>query len=75
MCGSTTEIVAAAATIASMALPPSRNTAVADCAASECEATAMPRRAKLVLIIAFPGRMARKTGCSGFAAARASALV
>ena len=45
MCGYTTEIVAAAETIASIALPPSRSTPAADCAASEWEATAMPRRA------------------------------
>ncbi len=36
-------MVDAAATIASIALPPSRSTASADCAARECEATAMPR--------------------------------
>src|SRR5690242_12164036 len=47
-------MLAAAAIIASTALPPSRKTASADCAARECGATAMPRRprvgcAKLVL--------------------------
>ena len=36
-------MVAAAATIASTAVPPSRSTAIADCAASACGATAMPR--------------------------------
>ena len=36
-------MVAAAAIIASSALPPSRSTSSADCAASACGATAMPR--------------------------------
>jgi hypothetical protein len=44
MCGYTTAMVAAAAIIASTALPFSRNTASADCAASACGATAMPRK-------------------------------
>ena len=43
MCGYTTAIVAAAAIIASTALPPSRRTASADWEASACGATAMPR--------------------------------
>ncbi len=43
MCGYTTAMVAAAATMASTALPPSRSTALALWAASECGATAMPR--------------------------------
>ena len=39
ICGYTTAMVAAAHTIASIALPPSRSTASADCAASACGAT------------------------------------
>src|SRR5260370_21353880 len=48
MCGYATAMVEAAATIASMALPPSRRMASADCAASECGATAMPRVPRMV---------------------------
>ena len=43
ICGYTTAMVAAAAIIASRALPPSRNTAKADSDANECGATAIPR--------------------------------
>jgi hypothetical protein len=43
-------MVAAAAIIASSALPPSRNTATADSLASECGAVAMPRVAREVWI-------------------------
>src|SRR4029079_12248330 len=43
MCGYTTAMVAAADTMASTALPPSRRTATADCAASAWGATAIPR--------------------------------
>ena len=43
ICGYTTAIVAAAATMASRALPPSRKTAKADSDAREWGATAIPR--------------------------------
>jgi hypothetical protein len=45
-------MVAAAATIASSALPPSRMMFAADCAASACGATATARCARCVEIIA-----------------------
>src|SRR5258706_15075280 len=48
-------MVAAAATIASSALPPSRSTASADCAAKECGATAMPRVPRAELVTEAPG--------------------
>ena len=44
-------MVAAAAIIASTALPPSRSTASADCEAREWGATAMPRVARVELSI------------------------
>src|SRR3982751_6567389 len=51
MCGYTTAIVAAPAIIASIALPPSRSTSSADCAASACGATAIPRRPRVDALI------------------------
>ena len=50
MCGYTTDAVAAAAIIASIALPPSRSTATADSLAREWGAVAMPRVAREVWI-------------------------
>src|SRR6202165_1316281 len=58
--------VEAAATIASMALPPSRRTASADCAASECGATAMPRVPRMVFSMARLYRLEREPATHWF---------
>src|SRR5690349_13080560 len=57
-------MVAAAATIASIALPPSRSTATADCAASEWGATAMPCMPRVGWLIGgfSPGLETREEG-------------
>src|SRR3984893_2985966 len=65
MCGYATAMVEAAATIASMALPPSRRTASADCEASECGATAMPRVPRMVFSMARLYRLEREPAAHG----------
>src|ERR1700730_6128273 len=65
MCGYATAMVEAAATIASMALPPSRRTARADCEASECGATAMPRVPRMVFSMARLYRLEREPAAHG----------